>query len=68
MIHPLESLNYLNVEKDNYIKFDFASEKQVIQILQQFSKKNGKTGEETAFDEIYKICVHDITLRELLLF
>ena len=68
MIHPLESTNYLKVESDNYITFQFAGEKKIINILQQFNKKNNKTGEETAFDEIYKICISDITLRELLLF
>lgn len=68
MIHPLESTNYLKVEHDNYITFQFAGEKKIINILQQFNKKNSKSGEETAFDEIYKICISDITLRELLLF
>jgi hypothetical protein len=67
MIHPLESTNYLKVEKDNYIQFEFAGEKKIIKILQQFNK-NSKGGEETAFDDIYKICISDITLRELLLF
>jgi hypothetical protein len=55
MIHPLESTNYLKVEKDNYIQFDFSGEKKLIHITQQFNKKSSKTGEETAFDEIYKI-------------
>jgi len=27
MIHPLESTNYLKVENDNYIQFDFSSDK-----------------------------------------
>jgi hypothetical protein len=57
MIHPLESTNYLKVENDNYILFDFSSEKKVIHILQQFNKKNSKTGEETLYDDIYKICI-----------
>lgn len=68
MIHPLESTNYLKVENDNYIQFSFSGDKKIIHVLQQFNKKNSKTGEETAFDEIYKIRISDITLRELLLF
>jgi hypothetical protein len=67
MIHPLESTNYLKVEKDNYIQFDFAGERKIIKVLQQFDK-SGKSGQETAFDDIYEICISDITLRELLLF
>jgi hypothetical protein len=55
MIHPLESSSYLKVEKDNYVQFDFSSDRKVIHILQQFNKKNSKTGEETLYDEIYKI-------------
>lgn len=36
IIHPLESTNYLKVEHDNYIRFEFSGEKKVIHILQQF--------------------------------
>lgn len=68
MIHPLESTNYLKVEKDNYITFEFSGKQKIVHVVQQFNKKNMKSGEETAFDAIYKIRVHDITLRELLLF
>ena len=68
MIHPLESTNYLKVERDNYIRFEFSGEKKVIHVLQQFAKKNSKTGEETAWEDIYKIRISDITLRQLLLF
>ena len=68
MIHPLESANYLKVDPDNFINFDFSGQKKVINILQQFVKKNGKTGDETAYDDVYKVRISDITLRELLLF
>jgi len=33
MIHPLESTNYLKVDKDNFIQFDFSGQKKVINIL-----------------------------------
>jgi hypothetical protein len=36
MMHPLESTNYLKVEHDNYIRFEFSGEKKVVHILQQF--------------------------------
>jgi hypothetical protein len=68
MIHPLESANYLKVDRDNFIQFEFAGQKKVINIIQQYSKKNSKTGDETAYDGIYKVRINDITLRELLLF
>lgn len=68
MIHPLESTNYLKVEHDNYIRFEFSGENKIIHILQQFQKKNSKTGDETAWEDIYKIRISDITLRQLLLF
>ena len=68
MIHPLESANYLKVDRDNFIQFEFAGQKKVINIIQQYSKQNSKTGDETAYDGIYKVRINDITLRELLLF
>ena len=68
MIHPLESTNYLKVEPDNFLRFEFSGERKEIHILQQFNKQNTKSGEETAFDDVYKIKISDITLRELLIF
>ena len=34
MLHPLESTNYLKVEHDNYIRFEFSGEKKIIHIMQ----------------------------------
>ena len=34
MIHPLESTNYLKVDKDNFINFEFSGNKKVINIQQ----------------------------------
>jgi hypothetical protein len=68
MIHSLESTNYLKVDPKNFILLEFATEQKVISIVQQFTKTSSKTGDETEFETIYNIRVHDITLRELLLF
>ena len=68
MIHPLESVNYLKVDADNFIHFEFSGQNKVINILQQFVKNYTKTGNETAYDDVYKVRISDITLRELLLF
>jgi hypothetical protein len=58
MIHPLESTNYLKVDKDNFIHFDFSGDRKVINITQQYIKKSSKTGEETAYDDVYKVRIH----------
>lgn len=68
MIHSLESVNFLKVDGDNYILFECAEEDRVISIQQEYSLKSAETGEETQFDKIYSIKIHEITLRELLLF
>ena len=68
MIHSLESTNYLKIDAKNLIQFQFAGDIKVINITQQYTKKNAKTGDETGFEDIYSIRIHTITLRELLLF
>jgi hypothetical protein len=68
MLHYLESANYLKIDPTNFIFFEFAQEKKIINIQQQYTRENSKTGEETDFEPIYKVRVHEITLRELLLF
>jgi uncharacterized protein YrzB (UPF0473 family) len=67
MIHSLGSANYLKVDKKNFILFEFATDINVVSIMQQYSTTS-KDGEETNFECVYKIRIHDITLRELLLF
>ena len=68
MLHCIESANYLKIDAKNFIFFEFAQEKRVINIMQQYTRESSKTGDETDFEAIYKVRVHDITLRELLLF
>lgn len=69
MIHSLESVNYLKVNKGNFVLFSCADEDRVIAIEQEFEKSSKeKSGEETSYEPIYSIKIHQITLRELLLF
>lgn len=68
MIHSMGSANYLKVDKNNFILFEFAADHKMISIMQQYTTKDDKYGEETNFETIYKIEIHEITLRELLLF
>jgi len=68
MVHSLESVNYLKVAAENYILFECAQEKHCISIQSEFSKQDATSGEETNYENVYSIQLHDITLRELLLF
>lgn len=66
MVHSFESMNYLKIHPRNCIHIDFSGSKQIVTIQQQYTKKNN-LNEETKFDTIYRIRIHEITLRELLL-
>ena len=69
MIHSLEAYNFLKVDKNNYLLFECAKTNQrVVSIQQEYIKGDENTGEEAAFWNLYKIKLHEITLRELLLF
>ena len=76
-IHSLESCNFLKVDPNNYLLFECAkSSQRVISIQQEFIKGemlDANTtadggGEEAAFWNLYNVRLHEITLRELLLF
>jgi len=60
-------MNYLKVDGKNFLNFEFAGEQKVISVVQQYNKYDD-TGSETAYEDVYKIKIHDITLRQLLLF
>jgi hypothetical protein len=68
MIHSLDSLSYLKVESMNFINFKCQDyNNRVISIEQEWHRiENGKII-STHYDEIYKIKIHEITLRELLI-
>lgn len=57
----------MKCNKTNFIFFDFAGMKKEIHVEQQFQKVT-KSGVETAYDPIFKLQIHKITLRELLFF
>lgn len=70
MIHSLESCNFLKVDKNNYLVFECAkANNRVISIEQEFIKKgDAHTGDETSFQNLLNVKIHEVTLRELLLF
>ena len=68
MVHSLESVNFLKVASDNYILFECAQANHSISIQSEYSKQDAQSGEETNYENVYSIQLHDITLRELLLF
>jgi hypothetical protein len=70
MIHSLESVNFLKLDSNNYVLFECAKpEASIISIDQEFIKGDATNGvEEASFWPLYKVKLHKITLRELMLF
>ena len=69
MIRSLEAYNFLKVDKNNYLLFECAkSNQRIISIQQEYIKGDAQSGEEAAFWNLYNVKLHQITLRELLLF
>ena len=68
LVHSLESSNYLKIDANNFIHFQFAGDTKIISTVHQYTKLGRLTGYETAFEPILKIQIHTLTLRELLLF
>lgn len=70
MIHSLESVNFLKLDSKNYVLFECAKpEARIISIDQEYIKGDANTGvEEASFWPLYKVKLHQITLRELMLF
>lgn len=67
MIHSLASTGFMKVDKKNFMNFEFSSDLKLITIGHQYNTKSSGEEIETNFEVIYKIRVHEITLRELLL-
>lgn len=71
MIHSLDSLSFLKVDKINYVNLKCQDyNNRVISIEQEdehFIEVNGKQEAVNSYREIYKIKIHEITLRELLI-
>ena len=68
LVHSLESSNYLKIDGNNFMHFQFAGDKNMMSTVHQYIKYGSKSGYETAFDPILRIKIHQLTLRELLLF
>ena len=68
IVHSLESVQYLKIDNDNFVLFECADQGRVISIVQEYSRRDAESGEETNFERIYSIKIETITLRELLLF
>ena len=70
MIHSLESVNFLKLDKNNYVLFECAKpDMRIISIDQEYIKGDSSTGvDEASFWPLYKVKLHEITLRELMLF
>jgi len=64
MIHALGSMNFLKIEPTNHIYFacQFYDDRQVC-LQEQYNDTDGNT----KFDDIFKIKIHEMTLREILL-
>lgn len=68
MIHSLDAFKYLKIDQKNYINYQcqyYAN--RVISIEHEWTKGNAETGTETKYYDIYKVKIHEITLRELLI-
>ena len=68
MIHAIQSTDYLKPNPSNFIYFDFSTDKRHICIDQEFVRMNSKAGAETAYENIFRLKIHVITLRELMFF
>lgn len=62
MLHSLESTNYLKVEPNNHILIQDLNKEILIMIQEQVTDSLG----ETSYEDILKIRLNEITLRELL--
>ena len=62
MLHSLESTNYLKVEPNNHILIQDGTTEKLIMIQEQVTDSSG----ETQYDNILRIRLNQVTLRELL--
>lgn len=68
MIHSLNSLTYLKLEKINFINFKWQSyDNRIVSVEQEWKENEGTEEVSTNYDRIYEIKIHEITLRELLI-
>ena len=68
IIHSCESLSFLKVDPLNYLSFQFQDyDNRVISVEQEWIQKGGNQDTQNQYDDLFKIKVHEITLRELLI-
>ena len=72
LLHSLESVNYLKIDPKNFIEFSFAGQEKTLSVMNPYkvwaAGGHNKEGGEDDFEAIQRIAIHEITLRELLLF
>lgn len=67
MLHSLSEYNYLKIEQTNFLYFAFSDyDNRTISVMEQYSKEEGGFL-QTRLEDIYRVKVHEATLRELLL-
>jgi DNA-directed RNA polymerase specialized sigma subunit len=74
MIHSLDAYKFLKIDKENYINYQCQYySNRVISIEHEWTKKlndtdvYGKKEHETKYYDIYKVKIHEITLREIMI-
>ena len=68
-VHSLESYSHLKVDTQNYLLFEcHRPGERTICVQQEFFKKTPDGGGQSTFKNLYKVRMHEMTLRELLLF
>ena len=68
LIHSLDSLSFLKVEGINMLNFCCQDYNNRIISIEQEWKKNVNTDQQsTHYSEVYKLKIHEISLRELLI-
>ena len=68
MIHSLDSLSFLKVDELNYLNFKCQDyNNRVVSIEQEWKKNQNTENVDFFYDEIYKVKIHEVTLRELLI-
>lgn len=68
MIHSLDAYKYLKVDKKNYINYQCQYySNRVISIEHEWNRQDEAGEKETQYYPIYKVKIHEITLRELLI-
>jgi hypothetical protein len=67
ILHSLDSLNYLKIDKANYINCKCQIYENRVISIEQENVREIEGDFTTSYDELYKIKIHEITLRELLI-